>query len=86
MPPKTHGLLYLWEQLEPNPLQDLGEEISLLNLFYAPTRYPDALPGNLPEGYPGKETAEKALDWASAIFQRARDYVQHSLSDSVPSL
>ncbi len=75
IPPRTHSLLYLWEQLSPNPLAAFKEEISLLSLFYAPTRYPDALPGNLPAGYPSRESAEKSLEWARAILQQARDYV-----------
>lgn len=29
LPPKTHVLLYLWEQISPNPLSDFKEEISL---------------------------------------------------------
>ncbi|GBC95912.1 hypothetical protein HRbin16_01712 [bacterium HR16] len=78
LPPKTHALLYLWEQLSPNPLSDFKEEISLLNLFYAPTRYPDALPGSLPDGYPSKDIAEKALQWATAIYQRAQEYIKRS--------
>ena len=38
-----------------------------LNQFYIPTRYPDALPGSLPEGLPNKEDTEKALQYASEI-------------------
>lgn len=33
----------------------------MLNRYYIPTRYPDTLPGSLPEGLPDKEHANKAL-------------------------
>lgn len=73
---KTHNLLYLWEQLSPNPLTDLKHEINLLNLFYAPMRYPDALPGSLPDGYPGRELARQALSWAQSVYQRAYQWTE----------
>jgi HEPN domain-containing protein len=47
--------------LEPNPLAAIASEVQLLDRFYIPTRYPDALPGTLPEGLPGADDAEEAL-------------------------
>ncbi len=72
VPPRTHNLKRLWFQM-PTNRQVLSlslEEIDFLNGFYVPTRYPDALPGTLPEGYPGQEVARKALDLADAVFRR----------------
>jgi len=48
--------------LDPNPLAGLALEVQLLDRFYIPTRYPDALPGVLPEGLPDAQDAREALD------------------------
>jgi HEPN domain-containing protein len=37
------------------------EDLSQLDIFYIPTRYPDALPGSLADGLPGKEDAEESI-------------------------
>lgn len=39
-----------------------------LDRFYAPTRYPDAMPGTLPEGLPGKPESAEALAVATAVM------------------
>jgi HEPN domain-containing protein len=39
-------------------------EVLELDQFYIPTRYPDAVPGSLPEGLPQRQHAEKALEVA----------------------
>ncbi len=36
--------------------------------FYIPTRYPDALPGVLPEGMPGSVDAQEAVALARQVF------------------
>jgi len=43
-----------------------------LDVFYQPTRYPEAPTGSLPEGLPNKEQAEDALQKAEAIFAFVR--------------
>lgn len=43
-------------------------EIKLLDAFYIPTRYPDGIPGSLPEGLPDKKDAESSLSIAERIF------------------
>lgn len=60
-PPRTHRLGDLLGLLESNPLAAIASEIQLLDRFYIPTRYPDALPGTLPEGLPSANDAEEAL-------------------------
>jgi len=59
-PPRTHLLGDLLTLLAPNPLM-VRLDIQLLDRFYIPTRYPDALPGNLPEGLPNLDDATEAL-------------------------
>ena len=39
-----------------------------MDIFYLPTRYPDALPGSLDESLPGKE-AEEAIILARLCWQ-----------------
>ena len=40
----------------------------LLDRFYIPTRYPDALPGSLPQGLPRQADAEQAPRVARQVF------------------
>ncbi|HEV8310059.1 MAG TPA: HEPN domain-containing protein [Methylomirabilota bacterium] len=47
-------------------------ETWFLDVFYAVTRYPDALPGLGPEGEPSTEDAERALREAKAILGDVR--------------
>jgi len=44
-------------------------KIQLLDRFYLPTRYPDALPGNFPEGLPTRTDAEEALAVARQVLE-----------------
>lgn len=69
-PPRTHSLTDLINLLDPNPLADMAFEIQLLDRFYIPTRYPDALPGSLPEGLPDRRDAEQALELARQALIR----------------
>lgn len=50
--PRTHRLGDLIIFLQESALGDFTLELQLLDRFYIPTRYPDALPGSLPEGLP----------------------------------
>lgn len=50
-------------------LAGLDEEIVLLDRFYIPTRYPDALPGTLEDGLPDKEESQEALDLAKKVLE-----------------
>lgn len=68
--PKLHDLNELYTRcvnadiLVVLPFQ---EEIAMLNLFYLPTRYPDALVGSLPDRLPTDQDAKQALDAAKVI-------------------
>jgi HEPN domain-containing protein len=66
--PRTHLLGDLLNLLHPNPLPN-SLDIQLLDRFYIPTRYPDALPGSLPEGLPNREDATEALAVARQVLQ-----------------
>lgn len=68
-PPRTHSIVDLLGQLPLDCLQHLREELAQLDIFYIPTRYPDALPGSLADGSPGKEDAEEAIAAARLCWQ-----------------
>lgn len=60
--------------LEPS-FSEYRADCKELDVFYQPTRYPEAPTGSLPEGLPDKEQAEGALHKAKAIF----DFVKQQL-------
>jgi HEPN domain-containing protein len=69
VPPKTHDLNQLAKLLFLNPLTFLTAQIQSLDRFYVPTRYPDALPGALPEGLPTESHAREALETARQVIE-----------------
>ena len=68
-PPRTHSIVDLLSLLPADFLSDMREDLSQLDIFYIPTRYPDALPGSLAEGLPGKEDAQDAIAVARACWK-----------------
>lgn len=66
--PRTHLLGDLLNLLHPDPFAG-SLDIQLLDRFYIPTRYPDALPGSLPEGLPTREDVMEALAVARRVLQ-----------------
>ena len=70
--PKTHSLAELLSLASfRNPsLEDLMDECLYLDLFYIPTRYPDAPLGSLPEGEPKRKDAQKAMQILTDILKR----------------
>lgn len=76
--PKTHSLNFLNKLV----FQGFGkenlppEQAQFLDQFYLPSRYPDAFPGNLPEGLPQKKDAGKALKFAGNFFYLATKLIQ----------
>lgn len=70
VPPRTHRLSDLLHLLDPNPLNDLALELQLLDRFYLPTRYPDALLGSSPDDGPHEVDAHEALTLCRQVMQR----------------
>jgi len=70
VPPRTHSITDLLSLFPEDWLADLRDDLGNLDDFYIPTRYPDALPGTLPEGLPGEVEAEEALTLARAVLDR----------------
>ena len=61
LPPKTHKLGDLLGLLQVAVPDDLHRRLLLLDRYYMPTRYPDAVPGSLATGMPNQADAEEAL-------------------------
>jgi len=64
--PRTHRLTDLLEAVaqQENSIEHLAADIKLLDRYYIPTRYPDALPGTLEASLPDKSDALEALNTA----------------------
>ncbi len=67
LPPKTHKLGDLLGLLPVDAPDDLCRQLLLLDRFYIPTRYPDAVPGSLASGMPDKADAQEALSSLEAL-------------------
>ena len=75
--PKTHSLpevLSICEKIDPQ-FAELEDNCLVLDRYYIVTRYPDALPGTLPEGLPDEGQAEEAL----SILRRVSKFVKGKL-------
>ena len=81
-PPKTHSIAELLRNLPDSTLpDDLCEVAVEVDVYYIPTRYPDALPGTLPEGLPGKEDADHALQLGRKILRRIESLLKNTEHD-----
>lgn len=61
LPAKTRKLSELNRLINPSLPTELMEQVLLLDRFYIPTRYPDALPGSLESGLPNQSDANESL-------------------------
>lgn len=67
---KTHSLAKLTHDVMLLGIKDfIDEDIPFVDQFYSPTRYPDTLPGSLPEGLPMKDDAQQAVRIAENVFE-----------------
>lgn len=76
--PKTHSLvevLGLCEKID-SGFARLQKCCLILDKYYIVTRYPDALPGTLAEGLPGRKQAEEAI----SILCKIRKFVEAKLA------
>jgi len=74
--PKTHKLTDIASLIKNTELKNLKNEIILLDRFYIPTRYPDAIPGSLPEGLPTEKDAIEALRIAKKVMKLIKNLVK----------
>ena len=78
LPPRTHRLTNLSKSLEDRypPLVELADNLLVLENYYIPSRYPDAIPGSLPEGLPGRADAQEALTTARRVSALVAETVE----------
>jgi len=74
--PQTHKLTDILSFTSPGPFDDLTDKIIILDRFYIPTRYPDALPGTLPEGLPTEKDAKEAIEVARLVLGRVKKEIK----------
>jgi HEPN domain-containing protein len=77
-PPRTHRMADLLPMLPAGLMQEIENALRLLDRFYIPTRYPDAFPGMLPDGLPGRQDAQEAL----AVARQALEHIENELLSS----
>ncbi len=85
--PRTHRIVDLLGLLTTEAqavVGDIKESLLELDQFYIPTRYPDALPGSLPDGLPQKSHAEAALAAARRCYEQTKQWLA-SLADKAES-
>jgi HEPN domain-containing protein len=71
--PRTHRMADLLALLPPALLEGMADGLRLLDRFYIPTRYPDALPGEGLDGLPTQDDAQEALDLARRALRRVEE-------------
>ncbi len=69
--PRTHKLVDLLGECQKHDLRfaDFLSECIVIDQYYIPTRYPDAIPGTAPGGTPSDAEAEEAIVSAEKILQ-----------------
>lgn len=69
-PPRTHRMADLLTLIPADLMGDLGPLLLLLDRFYIPTRYPDALPDVDDAGLPSAADAQESLALARLALGR----------------
>jgi HEPN domain-containing protein len=68
-PPRTHSMAELFRHLPEGFLSEIQSDLEeALDTYYLWTRYPDAVPGSIEEGMPGREDALEALNLAQSVM------------------
>ena len=73
-----HSLAALLTELEnAHPeLSEQAESLTVLDQYYIPTRYPDALPGSAPFEVYGSSQAKVAIETAALVVERAKQVIE----------
>jgi HEPN domain-containing protein len=67
--PKTHKLVDLYFLCREKFLEPFKNKIKLVDEFYIPTRYPDGIPGGLPNRISSETDAKEALGAAEGLLE-----------------
>jgi HEPN domain-containing protein len=76
--PRVHRLVELLAlcQERDASFEELLADCIVIDQYYIPTRYPNGIPGSLPDGLPGPDEAQEAVRIAETI----RDFVREKLT------
>ena len=74
--PKTHKLIDLYRLCGAKFLEPFKNKIKLIDEFYIPTRYPDGIPGGLPNRASNETDASEALKTADDIMQACLSHIE----------
>jgi HEPN domain-containing protein len=73
--PRTHSIVTLAQLMPAELAASFQGDLSIFDDYYIPVRYPDALPGGLPDGPPGKQEATDALVLAGDVVETVSQYL-----------
>lgn len=80
MYPRSHKLVDLFTKLKEigisKELEPFSQELKILDEYYIPTRYPDAIPGDLAEGLPSQQSAKEAFRIATKIYHLIKEKLE----------
>lgn len=73
--PRTHSIVTLAQLMPADLVASFQGDLSSFDDYYIPVRYPDALPGGLPDGPPVKQEATDALGLAGDVVETVSQYL-----------
>ena len=73
--PRTHSMADLLTLIPAEVVGAMADEMLLLDRFYIPTRYPDALPGSLEDGLPTRKKPWSLLNLPKSVEKYWRKIV-----------
>ena len=80
MPPRIHMIADLLSLLPAELFADVeADSLEKIDNYYIITRYPDALPGSLTQGLPGKSEAEEAMALAHIVLEKGKTIAKKSI-------
>jgi len=77
-PPRVHHLITLIRIISKfsDAFDEFIDDIKTVDMYYIPSRYPDAPIGSLPDGMPNEDDAKKALEVAANIRKRIKEIIR----------
>ena len=77
-PPRVHHLITLIRIISKfsDAFDEFIDDIKTVDMYYIPSRYPDAPIGSLPDGMPNEDDAKKALEIADNIRKRIKEIIR----------
>ncbi|MBE0067965.1 HEPN domain-containing protein [Thermoanaerobacterium thermosaccharolyticum] len=77
-PPRVHHLITLIRIISKfsDAFDEFIDDVKTVDMYYIPSRYPDAPIGSLPDGMPNENDAKKALEIAGNIRKRIREIIK----------